>query len=138
MPVSPAQPAPRQRFNLAINGELILTTPDHPFFTDTLEQIPAGHLQVGDRLWQGDLGYGVVEAVVVVSQPQLMYNLSVDEAHTFFVGDGSWLVHNICKFSSRRGFKNRVNSVSATVTSADIGNGTPTNTSSREWVFLLN
>jgi hypothetical protein len=24
-----------------------------------------------------------------------MYNLTVDEAHTFFVGDGAWLVHNI-------------------------------------------
>jgi hypothetical protein len=23
-----------------------------------------------------------------------MYNLTVDEAHTFFVGDGEWLVHN--------------------------------------------
>ena len=23
-----------------------------------------------------------------------MYNLTVDEAHTFFVGDGQWLVHN--------------------------------------------
>jgi hypothetical protein len=23
-----------------------------------------------------------------------MYNLTVDEAHTFFVGDGAWLVHN--------------------------------------------
>jgi hypothetical protein len=25
---------------------------------------------------------------------QEMYNLTVDEAHTFFVGDGEWLVHN--------------------------------------------
>lgn len=27
-----------------------------------------------------------------------MYNLTVDEAHTFFVGDGDWLVHN-CRVS---------------------------------------
>jgi hypothetical protein len=26
----------------------------------------------------------------------VMYNLTVDEAHTFFVGDGQWLVHNVC------------------------------------------
>jgi hypothetical protein len=25
-----------------------------------------------------------------------MYNLTVDEAHTFYVGDGQWLVHNAC------------------------------------------
>ena len=26
-----------------------------------------------------------------------MYNLTVAEAHTFFVGDGQWLVHNACR-----------------------------------------
>jgi guanyl-specific ribonuclease Sa len=25
-----------------------------------------------------------------------MYNLTVADAHTFFVGDGQWLVHNTC------------------------------------------
>jgi len=25
-----------------------------------------------------------------------MYNLTVEDAHTFFVGDGDWLVHNTC------------------------------------------
>jgi len=25
-----------------------------------------------------------------------VYNLTVDEAHTYFVGDGAWLVHNSC------------------------------------------
>jgi hypothetical protein len=27
-----------------------------------------------------------------------MYNLTVDTAHTFFIGEGQWLVHNKCKF----------------------------------------
>lgn len=27
-----------------------------------------------------------------------MYNLTVDTAHTFFVGDGQWLVHNVDPF----------------------------------------
>jgi hypothetical protein len=27
-----------------------------------------------------------------------MYNLTVDEAHTFFVGEGQWLVHNACNY----------------------------------------
>jgi hypothetical protein len=26
----------------------------------------------------------------------LQYNLTVDDAHTFFVGEQAWLVHNIC------------------------------------------
>lgn len=36
----------------------------------------------------------MVEAVQVEFEPQLMYNLTVDVAHTFFVGDEQWLVHN--------------------------------------------
>ncbi len=39
-------------------------------------------------------GNGTVESIAVVVDPQPMYNLTVDEAHTFFVGDGDWLVHN--------------------------------------------
>jgi hypothetical protein len=27
-----------------------------------------------------------------------MYNLTVDTAHTFFVGEGQWLAHNACDF----------------------------------------
>ena len=37
-----------------------------------------------------------MQAVEVVEQPQVMYNLTVAQAHTFFVGDGQWLVHNQC------------------------------------------
>ncbi len=29
-----------------------------------------------------------------------MYNLTVDKAHTFYVGEGQWLVHNTCGFQS--------------------------------------
>jgi hypothetical protein len=36
----------------------------------------------------------VVKAVEVKNDRQVMYNLSVETAHTFFVGDGQWLVHN--------------------------------------------
>ena len=30
------------------------------------------------------------------AQPQMMYNMTVATAHTYFVGDGQWLVHNAC------------------------------------------
>jgi hypothetical protein len=33
-----------------------------------------------------------VESVEFIEANQPMYNLTVDEAHTFFVGDGEWLV----------------------------------------------
>jgi hypothetical protein len=42
-----------------------------------------------------------VEAITIVTQPQRMYNFTVAAAHTYFVGDGQWLVHN-CNTPSGR------------------------------------
>ena len=40
----------------------------------------------------------VAQAVTSEQRPQVMYNLTVAEAHTFLVGDGKWLAHNAgCK-----------------------------------------
>jgi len=80
---------------LVIDGELIVTTPDHPFYMDG-EWIPAGELEAGDEILKADGSVGFVESLEVALEPTEMYNLTVDEAHTFFVGDGQWLVHNIC------------------------------------------
>jgi hypothetical protein len=35
-----------------------------------------------------------VDAVIFTDGTATVYNLTVDEAHTYFVGDGAWLVHN--------------------------------------------
>jgi hypothetical protein len=51
---------------------------------------------VGERVRQVDGGFGVVQAVAVEARPQVMYNLTVAVAHTFFVGEEGWLVHNTC------------------------------------------
>lgn len=55
----------------------------------------ADELKVGEHIRTADWDYGIVEAVRSVQHPQTMYNLTVDEAHTFFVGGGQWLVHNV-------------------------------------------
>lgn len=83
------------------------TTAEHPFYE--LESAPwlavgqtegrwtdAIELQAGDWVWKADGTSGVVQAVAVVQIPQRMYNLTVDVAHTFFVGQQQWLVHNSC------------------------------------------
>jgi hypothetical protein len=83
--------------HLTIDGELIETTAEHPFYTDDREWVNAADLSVGELVLSLDGDYGTVEAVVVVEDVnQPMYNLTVNEAHTFFIGDGDWLVHN-CK-----------------------------------------
>ncbi|MCP4361917.1 MAG: hypothetical protein GY796_28225, partial [Chloroflexi bacterium] len=82
---------------LTIGGEIIETTPEHPFRTAGGGWVAAGSLQAGDQVQKADSSYGIVEAVKFVYQLQPMYNLTVATAHTFFVGDGQWLVHNICQ-----------------------------------------
>ena len=79
---------------LSFDGEEIETTPEHPFYSLERGWIDAGELEPGERIRQGDGGFGFVESVSFVVQPQSMYNLTVAEAHTFFVGQGVWLVHN--------------------------------------------
>ena len=56
----------------------------------------AGLLWPGAHVREANGQYGVVGAVTVVPHPQTMYNLTVAQAHTFFVGNGQWLVHNTC------------------------------------------
>jgi hypothetical protein len=80
--------------HLTIAGERLETTPEHAFYTDERGWVPAQDLQVGMHIWRADGTMGAVQSVLQVQQPQRMYNLSVAEAHTFFVGDGAWLVHN--------------------------------------------
>ena len=84
--------------HLYIDGELIETTPEHPFYNDSGEWIDAEDLEVGEEILSLDGDYGIVEKVVVIEDAnQPMYNLTVDEAHTFFIGEGDWLVHNTNK-----------------------------------------
>ncbi|MCG8349623.1 MAG: hypothetical protein MI924_17805 [Chloroflexales bacterium] len=70
------------------------TTPEHPFFTRTPGWVAARHLTPGAEVRRLDGGYGVVTRVVLAVRVQPMYNLTVATAHTFFVGDDGWLVHN--------------------------------------------
>jgi hypothetical protein len=83
--------------HLTIAGEQLETTPEHAFYTDERGWVPAQDLQVGMHVWRADGTMGRVQSVLQVQQPQRMYNLSVAEAHTFFVGDGEWLVHNCAR-----------------------------------------
>ncbi len=79
---------------LTIDGEVIQTTPEHPFFTVERGWIPAGALEVGEQVYAADLTTGVVEAIETLAEPQMMVNLTVETVHTFAVGDGQWVVHN--------------------------------------------
>ncbi|MFN8522811.1 MAG: polymorphic toxin-type HINT domain-containing protein [Chloroflexota bacterium] len=78
------------------SGEAVETTANHPFLTQDGDWRPAGRLRVGDGLRQSAGRIGRVAPVEPRSGSQVMYNLAVAEAHTYFVGAGGWLVHNGC------------------------------------------
>ncbi len=85
---------------LIIDGEWIETTPEHPFYTEEEGWLPASEIEIGMHIRQADGGYELVWLKWDVYKTQEMYNLTVDTAHTYFVGEGQWLVHNGCPKSN--------------------------------------
>ncbi|TAL09758.1 MAG: hypothetical protein EPO00_05400 [Chloroflexota bacterium] len=79
---------------VVIDGEAIGTTPHHPFFTAEHGWTDAADLGAGDHVPSATAGPGVVESVSFAGGAATMVNLTVATAHTFYVGEGSWLVHN--------------------------------------------
>jgi hypothetical protein len=77
-----------------IDDEQLETTPEHPFFTAEKGWLPAGELTIGMHVRRADGTYGLVWWAWAVHRIQTMYNLTVGTAHTFYVGQGQWLVHN--------------------------------------------
>ncbi|MBX8465015.1 polymorphic toxin-type HINT domain-containing protein [Deinococcus sp. RIT780] len=99
--------------------EFIETTPEHPFFVAkpadaqprpapeghsdlSRNWVGAGHLKIGDTIKQADGTTGLVANVTTAQQTREMFNLTVSEAHTYYVGQDGWLVHNTgCPIASR-------------------------------------
>ena len=80
----------------------IETTPMHPFYVIGRGFVPAGELAVGDKLKDSE---GRETEVIdiwteVLDEPVLVYNLEVEESHTYYVGAGMVLVHNDCTLPS--------------------------------------
>jgi hypothetical protein len=72
----------------------IETTPNHPFFTTDRGWVEAGSLRVGEKVRTESGGSATVVGFSVDDHPSSMWDLTVDTAHSFFVGSGQVLVHN--------------------------------------------
>jgi len=82
--------------HLAINGEVIKTTFEHPFYVKDVGFVEAGKLQVGDKLLDSKGNVLVVEdkKLEITDEPVKVYNFKVDDFHTYHVGNNGILVHN--------------------------------------------
>ena len=81
-----------------VNGEEIITTPEHPFYVPIKGWISAINLRAGDILVLQSGKYVVVELVQheILESPITVYNFEVEDFHTYYVGDSAVLVHNTC------------------------------------------
>ena len=85
-----------------VNGEEIITTPEHPFYVPTKGWIGAVHLRAGDILVLQNGKYVIVEKIQheILETPVTVYNFEVEDFHTYYVSNSAILVHNTCGVKS--------------------------------------
>ncbi len=83
---------------LFVNGEEIITTPTHPFYSPVRGWTDAVRLRAGDILVLVNGEYVVVEKVQhdILEAPIAVYNFQVEDFHTYYVSNIGVLVHNMC------------------------------------------
>jgi Colicin D/Pretoxin HINT domain len=79
-----------------IQSEVVHTNQKHPFLTKEQGFLAVGKISIGMHILRANGHVGVVTGWKVVPGVMVMYNLEVAQDHTFTVGDGQWIVHNLC------------------------------------------
>ena len=97
-----------------VNGEEIVSTPGHPFYSPVKGWTDAVHLRAGDILVLVNGEYVVVEKVQheILEAPINVYNFNVEGFHTYYVSRIGVLVHNSCRGNAvRKAWRNEYNNV---------------------------
>jgi len=82
--------------DLYVDGEVISTTGEHPFWTPDKGWVEASDLHVGSLLQTEDGRVVDVDAVEKREGHFQVYNFNVEGFHTYYVSDLGILVHNAC------------------------------------------
>ena len=92
---------------VVVQGRVIRTTAEHPFWVDGRGWTAAGELKAGDNLLTADKSKLPVENVFETGDIETVYNFRVADWHTYFVGKEDWhfevWVHNACKTPGSNG-----------------------------------
>ena len=82
--------------HISLKNEMIDSTTNHPFYVLDRGFVKAKDLRAGDILCTVDGDYVVVEQVQheILESPVNVYNFSVEDNHTYFVGKNGVGVHN--------------------------------------------
>ena len=76
--------------NLHVGGRVIGTTAEHPFYVEDDGWRPAGELRIGSRILLQDGGWLRVDGVGDSGRVETVYNLEVEDEHTYFIGCAEW------------------------------------------------
>jgi hypothetical protein len=77
-------------WNLHVGGQVLRTTAEHPFYVLGQGWTACHELQAGQQLLCEDGSTITVEALVDSGEWETVYNLTVSESHTYFVGCSDW------------------------------------------------
>ncbi|WP_263053640.1 HINT domain-containing protein [Oscillatoria nigro-viridis] len=86
--------------DLYVDGEVISTTGEHPFWVPDRGWVEAADLTVGSLLQTGDGRIVDVDRVQKREGNFEVYNFNVEGFHTYFVSDLGILVHNVCVYTT--------------------------------------
>jgi RHS repeat-associated protein len=82
---------------LHVDGDVINATYNHPLWSVTNQKFRwARDLKVGEQMLLADGRAPPIESIYSYDETTTVYNLSIQDIHTFFVGTDSVLVHNSC------------------------------------------
>lgn len=96
-------PAEVWRLELVREGgerEVLETTAEHRFGTERRAWVAAGELAAGERVWSADGRWWTVARSEAAGFAAIVYNLEVENSHTYFVEGGVW-VHNAYREATR-------------------------------------
>ncbi|MCS1350866.1 DNRLRE domain-containing protein [Mechercharimyces sp. CAU 1602] len=93
-------------YEVHVDGEMIETTDEHPFWVKGQGWMSAQDLQTGDELETSEGDFLSVEKVIRKKQenPVKVYNFEVADFHTYFVSDLHVFVHNKCVVGDKDAF----------------------------------
>ena len=89
----------KEWYHVRVHGEEIVCTGGHPFYVVGVEFMEARNLKTSDKLLLSNGEYAIIEAIQVeqLETPETTYNFEVTDFHTYYVGENSILVHNMCR-----------------------------------------
>ncbi len=86
--------------DLIVDGEVITTTEDHPFWSVTDQRFErADHLATGEQVLRANGTTATITELDTTTRHALAYNLSIEHIHTYHVGNNEILVHNMCSIA---------------------------------------